>query len=87
MDAASHLSSSLASDGEAEQSGLLCVALHLELGKAGGVALNGLRHLPVYGVQLHGSHHTVLLNWEGIIHEYKIQHGGQQTGPSNQRAW
>lgn len=62
-----HLSSSLASDGEAEQSRLLCVPLHLELGKAGSMALNGLRNLSVDRVQLHGSHHTILLEKKGKI--------------------
>ena len=64
-----HLSSGLASHSEAEQSGLLRVALHLELGEAGGVALDGLGHLPVHGVQLHGADHTVLLKRERRIHE------------------
>ena len=57
----SYLSSGLSPHGEAEQSGLLRVALHLELGEAGGVAFDGLGHLPVHRVQLHGAHHTVLL--------------------------
>lgn len=56
-----HLPSSLPSDSEAEQSGLLCIPLHLELGKAGSMAFNGLRNLSVNRVQLHGSNYTILL--------------------------
>lgn len=57
----SHLPSSLASDSEAEQSRLLCIPLHLELGKAGSMAFNGLRNLSVNRVELHGSNHPILL--------------------------
>ena len=57
----SYLSSGLSPHSEAEQSGLLCVALHLELGEARSVAFDGLGNLPVHRVQLHGPHHTVLL--------------------------
>lgn len=67
---ASHLPPSLASDSEAEKGRLLCVALDLELGKACCVAFNGLRNLPVNRVQLHGSHHPVLLKRES---KYSIQ--------------
>lgn len=59
-----YLSSSLPSDSETEQSGLFCVALHLELSEAGSVAFDRLGNLSVDRVELHGSHHTVLLGRE-----------------------
>lgn len=48
-------------DGEAEQCGGLGVALRLEGGERGCVALDGLRALALYGVELHRAHHAVLL--------------------------
>lgn len=57
-----YFSSRLSPNGETEQSGLFGVALHLELSEACSVPFNGLGHLPVHRVQLHGSNNTVLLN-------------------------
>ena len=54
-------SPSCASDGEAEQGALQGVALHLELAKGGGVALDGLRDVPLDAEELHGAHHAVVL--------------------------
>ena len=50
--------SSSAPDGEAEEGGLLLVALHLELDEGCRVALDRLRHLPLHAVQLHRSNHS-----------------------------
>ena len=49
---------SSAPDGEAEEGGLLLVALHLELDEGGRVALDRLRHLPLHAIQLHRSNHS-----------------------------
>lgn len=57
----SYFSSRLSADSEAEQSWLFRVSLHLELCEPGGVSLNGLGHLPVHRVELHGSDDAVLL--------------------------
>lgn len=57
----SYFSSRLSTDSEAEQSRLLSVSLHLELCEPGGVSLDGLRHLSVHRVELHGSDNAVLL--------------------------
>lgn len=57
----SYLSSCLSSHSKAEQGGLLSIILHLELCKASGVTLDGLRHLSVHWVQLHCSNYTILL--------------------------
>ena len=57
----SHLAPSLAAHSEAEQSGGFGVALHLKLSEGCSMAFDGLGHLPVHRVQLHGPHHTVLL--------------------------
>ena len=46
---------------EAEECGLVGVALHLELDEGSGVAFNRLRNLSLHRVQLHGAHHTVLV--------------------------
>lgn len=46
----SYFSSCLSSHSKAEQSWLFSVALHLELCKASGMPLDGLRHLPVHWV-------------------------------------
>ena len=55
------LAPSCASDGEAEQGALQGVALHLELAEGGGVALDGLRDVPLDAEELHGAHHAVVL--------------------------
>lgn len=57
----SYFSPCLSADSEAEQSWLFRVSLHLELCEPGGVSLNGLGHLPVHRVELHGSDDAVLL--------------------------
>ncbi len=46
---------------EAEKIGRLGVALHLEEGEGGGVALKRLAHLEVLGVELHGAGDAVAL--------------------------
>lgn len=61
LGSAAYLPPRLPSHGEAEEGGLFGVALHLELCKPSSVSLDGLRHLPVHRVQLHGSNHPVLL--------------------------
>lgn len=48
-------------DREAEQCALQSVALHLELAEGGGVALDGLGHVPLDAEELHGAHHAVVL--------------------------
>ena len=60
----SYLPARLGAHSEAEEGGGGGVPLHLELSKRCSVALNGLGHLPVHRVQLHGPHHTVLLHME-----------------------
>lgn len=57
-----HLASLGGAHGKTEQSRHLRVALHLELGKRGGVTLDRLGALALHGVQLHGTHYTVLLH-------------------------
>ena len=52
------LAPSCAPDGEAEEGGLLLVALHLELDEGGSVPLNRLGHLALHTVQLHRSNHS-----------------------------
>lgn len=70
-----HLSSSLAPHSKAEQSWLFCVSFNLELGEAGSMAFNGLRNLSFNGVELHGSHHSVLLQNKIIyIHKHECNH-------------
>lgn len=71
----SYFSSCLSSHSKAEQSWLFGVALHLKLCKASGVSFDGLWHLPVHWIQLHGSNHTVLL-------QKKVQkHGEMEKRP------
>ena len=50
------------SDSKAEQSTFLLIAFHLKLDKSSRVSLYRLRHLPLNAVELHGSHHPVLLS-------------------------
>ena len=61
----SHLATSLAAHSKAEESGGFGVALHLKLSEGCSMSLDGLGHLPVHRVQLHGPHHTVLLQDRG----------------------
>ena len=57
-----HLSTGGGAHGEAEERGLGGVTLHLELGKAGGVALDGLADLALDRVELHGTDNTLRLS-------------------------
>ena len=50
--------SSSTPDGEAEEGGLLLVALHLELDEGRSVTFDRLRHLALHAVQLHRSNHS-----------------------------
>ena len=54
----------LCAHGEGEESGLLRVARHLELGKGSCMSLDGLAHFPLHRVQLHVASHSVLLGGE-----------------------
>lgn len=67
-----YLASLDGSDCETEEGGDLGVALHLELRERGCVALDGLAALALNTVQLHRSHHTVLLRTHNYTHVTNI---------------
>ena len=65
---------SWSSHGKAKEGALLLVSLQLELAEGGGVALDGLGHIPLDAKELHGANHTVILsrdtNQEKPVHGF-----------------
>ena len=52
---------SRSSYGSAKEGALLLVSLQLELAEGGGVALDGLGHIPLDAKELHGANHAIIL--------------------------